>query len=117
MKRQMPAVILILWSIGLGAWADTQQEIDHLLGFIGSSQCTFVRNGEERDSASARSHIEKKYDYARRWIDTTDQFIEYTATKSSISGEPYRVICAGREEPSADWLKRELARFRAGSAR
>lgn len=112
MMKQAPVVFLMLWSIGQGAWADTTAEIDHLLGFIGSSQCTFVRNGDEYDAAGARSHIERKYDYAKRWIETTERFIDYTATKSSVSGKPYLVICAGREEPSAAWLMRELARFR-----
>lgn len=113
MIRQAPFVFLILWSISLGSWADTTVEIGHLLRFIGSSDCSFVRNGDEYDAAGARSHIERKYDYAKRWIETSEQFIEYTATKSSVSGKPYRVICAGREEPSSVWLLQELARFRA----
>jgi hypothetical protein len=95
------------------AWADATAEIQHLLGYIGGSDCSFVRNGQEHDSAAARDHIENKYDYARRWIETAEQFIAYTATKSSISGELYQVICDGRKEPSAVWLTRELKRFRA----
>ena len=86
-----------------------------MLDLIGSSDCTFVRNGEAHDAAAARDHIQGKYDYARRWIQSAEQLIEHAATKSSISGIPYRVICAGREEPSSDWLTRELARFRAES--
>jgi len=114
--KQVPAVFLILWSISLGSWADSVREIDHLLDFIGSSRCTLVRNGEEHDAAAARTHIEGKYDYARRWIQTAEQFIEYAATKSSLSGSPYHVICSGREESSFDWLMRELSLFRARSA-
>ncbi len=102
-----------MWAITLAAYADTQSEIDHLLGFIETSDCVFVRNGDKHDAAAARDHIERKYAYAKRWINTTEQFIEYTATKSSTTGKGYSVICAGREEPSADWLKRELRRFRA----
>ena len=97
-----------------GAWADTATEIDHLLGFIAGSPCRFVRNGQAYDAA-AQTHIARKYDYAKRWIQTAEPFIEYTATKSSSTGQPYRVICPGREERSADWLTRELVRFRAGS--
>jgi hypothetical protein len=113
MMRKALATLMILCSISLGVWADAAAEIDHLLGFIGGSQCRFVRNGDEYDAPAARAHIERKYDYAKREIQTAEQFIEYTATKSSITGAPYRVICSGREEPSADWLRRELARFRA----
>ena len=112
MMRQLPAVFLLLWSVGLAASADSTREINRLLDFIGSSHCTFLRNGKEYDSSAAQTHIAGKYDYARRWIETAEQFIEYAATKSSLSGKPYRVICSGREEPSSDWLKRELARFR-----
>jgi hypothetical protein len=115
MMCKAPAIFLILCSISLTAWADTAAEIDHLLAFIASSPCRFVRNGEEYDAAAARAHIARKYDYAKRWIQTAEQFIEYTATMSSTTGKPYRVICPGHEEPSADWLMRELARFRAGS--
>lgn len=114
MMRKALAVFLILGSISLGAWADAAAEINHLLGFIGGSPCRFVRNGDEYDAPAARAHIERKYDYAKRWIQTAEQFIEYAATKSSITGASYRVICSGREESSADWLRRELARFRAG---
>jgi hypothetical protein len=109
------SLIVILYSIGLTAWADTGAEIEHLLGYIASSSCHFVRNGEEYDAAAARAHIAGKYDYAKRWIRTAEQFIEYTAAKSSTSGRPYRVICPEGEEPSADWLMRELIRFRMDS--
>ena len=115
MKARAHALLLILFSLIPAASADTTQEIDHLLDFIGSSSCIFIRNAAEYDATAARSHIERKYEYARKWIETAEQFIEYTATRSSISGEPYRVICSGREELSADWMRRELARFRAAS--
>lgn len=117
MNRRALALVPILFSFTLAASADTTQEIDHLLGFIGGSSCIFIRNGKEHDATTARSHIERKYEYAQKWIETTEQFIEYTATRSSISGEPYWVICSGRKEPSADWMKRELARFRAASGK
>jgi len=117
MNGRALALLLILFSFTVAASADTTREIDHLLEFIGSSSCTFFRNGEEYDATAARGHIERKYKYAQKWIETAEQFIEYTATRSSISGEPYRVICSGREELSADWVKRELARFRAAAGK
>jgi hypothetical protein len=113
MRETTAALWLILWTIPLAADTDTPSEIDHLLRFIETSDCVFVRNGEKHDAAAAHDHIQRKYAYAKRWIETSEQFIEYTATKSSTTGKRYSVICAGREEPSADWLKRELSRFRA----
>lgn len=111
--NQALASILFLCSISPAVAANTQCEIDRLLDFIGTSPCSFIRNGEPHDSADARAHIERKYNYAKRHVQTTEQFIEYTATESSTTGEPYNVNCSGREEPSATWLKRELARVKA----
>ncbi|MGB5734506.1 MAG: DUF5329 domain-containing protein [Thiohalocapsa sp.] len=113
MSKTAAVLCLILWAITLAAYADTASEIDHLLDFIQASDCVFIRNGDEHDAAAARDHIQRKYAYAKRWIETSEQFIEYTATKSSTTGKTYSVICAGRKEPSADWLNRELSRFRA----
>jgi hypothetical protein len=114
--KQLVFLAAFLWSQSFSSWADAGAEIRHLLGFIGGSGCDFLRNGEEYDARAAQRHIEMKYDYAKRWIRTAEQFIEHTAAKSSVSGEPYRVICAGQEEPSAAWLRRELKRFRAAGA-
>ena len=115
MKLHPIAAALMMCAMTLPAAADTNGEIDHLLAFVGSSGCTYVRNGKEYNAAEAREHIERKYDYIRDRINTTEQFIQYAATESSISGKPYTVTCGGREEPSADWLKRELAGYRAAA--
>jgi hypothetical protein len=93
--------------------ADTQDEIQHLLQFVENSGCEFERNGKVYDSAEARSHIEKKYDYVRSYVDETEDFIRYAATESSISGRKYHVICGDRKLTSADWLHGELQRYRA----
>lgn len=80
MTRQAATICLILWLISLDSRADARCEIDHLLGFIESSRDTFVRNGEEHDAEAAKVHIERKYNHAKRWIETAEQFIEYAAT-------------------------------------
>ncbi len=92
--------------------ADTEAEIQHLKDFIGTSECTFIRNGSEYDAADALKHINRKHDATRRWIKTTEDFIRLAATKSSMSGKPYKVRCGDREIPCADWLYEELARYR-----
>jgi len=107
------AVLLLIELSGPGARADAAGEIDHLLEFIGSSECTFIRNGEPHDAADARAHIERKYDYGKRWLETAEQFIEHAATRSSVSGVLYRVNCDGRVELSSEWLMGELTRYRA----
>ena len=39
-------------------------------------------------------------------------FIRYAATKSSMGGQSYQVICNEKKMTTAKWLTRELDRFR-----
>lgn len=89
-----------------------RQEINHLLQYIESSGCMFIRNSKESTPAEARAHIQKKYDHFRDRVKTTEDFIKYAATKSTISGKPYKVRCNGQETRTADWLHTELEKFR-----
>jgi hypothetical protein len=87
-------------------------EVEHLLQYIESSGCTFIRNNKEGSSAEARAHIQKKYNYIKDRIKTTEDFIEHAATKSSMSGRPYKIRCSGKEILVAEWLNEELQRIR-----
>ena len=71
------------------------------------------RNGKKYNSEDAYSHVRKKYDYFRGKIRTTEDFIDYSASKSTISGKFYLVFCDN--EPvirTRDWLLEELRRLR-----
>jgi hypothetical protein len=92
--------------------ADTEIEIKHIIEYIENSKCTFIRNGKEYNTKEALVHIQNKYKYTKRWIKSAEDFIKYTATKSSMSGRPYTVRCDGREILCAEWLSEELKRFR-----
>ena len=96
--------------------ASPEAEIDHLLAFIASSPCTFIRNGAAYDGAQAAGHIKDKYDYYRDDIHSAEDFIALAASKSAMSGKPYLVTCDGATEPAADWITRELNAFRRRSA-
>ncbi len=91
----------------------SEKEIQHLLEFISQSDCIFIRNNSEYPAKEAREHLQTKYDYARRWVDSAEQFIERIASKSSISGKRYQVRCRGQLFYSRDWLQQELTRYRA----
>ena len=104
--------LLMLLSSHTSAAAGTTEEIASLLLFIEQSECTFIRNGKHYDALKAREHIEKKYTYYKERITTAEDFILYSATKSSITGEPYMVICNGMNMVTSDWLKAELAELR-----
>jgi len=93
-----------------------QQEINHLLRFIGESGCEFKRNGSKYDSKAAEAHVRGKYDFMVRMgrVDATKDFIDGAASKSSFSGTPYEIRC-GDNLPMVTslWLNDELARYRA----
>ena len=93
--------------------ADQVREVDHLTGFIKSSSCIFNRNGTDYPAAEVIDHIMTKYDYFRGDISSTEEFIEYSATKSTMSGKYYTVSCGDEKTIRVkDWLLAELDRFR-----
>jgi hypothetical protein len=114
MHRLATLVILGLLSTARADVPDSQRhEVEHLLGFVAHSGCTLIRNGSRHDAAEAVDHILKKYDYFRDDIHSTEDFIAYSATKSTLSGRQYRVECPGRASlSSSEWLLQELARYR-----
>ncbi len=94
---------------------NVQIEVNFLLGYVDGSACEFYRNGTWRDSKAAQEHLRDKYNYlvARNQINTTEDFIEMAATKSSLSGQPYKVRCNGSATVTSNqWLRDELTRFR-----
>jgi hypothetical protein len=97
--------------------ASARQEIDYLLAYIGRSGCEFNRNGSWHDAKAAQDHVRIKYEYllARDRINTTEDFIELAATKSSmLFGKPYIVKCpADPPVGSNQWLNNVLALYRA----
>lgn len=93
-----------------------QAEVNSLLAQIDKSGCQFYRNGIWYGPEKAQAHLRDKYDYLvqRNLIDTTEQFIERAATKSSFSGKQYLVKCNdGVAVKSSLWLRDELARLRS----
>lgn len=95
------------------AVTESREEIAHLLNFVASSPCTFIRNGMAYPAAEARVHLERKYAALKDRIRTAEDFINLAASRSSVSGEPYRVRChPGGEQETSAWLRSELLRFR-----
>lgn len=95
-------------------------EIDHLMNYMEKSGCRFYRNGAwYTDPKAVREHVTTKYHYflGKGRINSTEDFIKWSATKSEMSGKPYLVKCGdGPEEPLGQWLTDELNRFRGARA-
>lgn len=103
-----------------GSLADVPQsqkhEVEHLLLFVESTDCAFERNGKKYDGERAAKHIKRKYKHFRDDITTTEEFIEYSGTKSTMSGRDYLVYCDDNEPiPSSVWLLDELTTYREQS--
>jgi hypothetical protein len=91
------------------------REVSQLLYFVKNSHCIINRNGTDYPAEKGVAHIKNKYDYFRDDIKTTEDFIEYSATKSTMSGKYYLVTCPGKETiRTQDWLLGELNRLRSG---
>jgi len=111
-------VITLLTFLPMNSYADVTQsqrdEVEHLIDFVRDSGCLIERNGVKHSGAEAVEHIRTKYAYFRDTIKTTEDFIDYSASKSTMSGKPYLVYCPGMKEiPAGEWLYKELKAFRS----
>jgi len=87
-------------------------EIDFLLVAVAESDCVFIRNGKEHAGPAARDHLQMKRERGKKYYETTEEFIERIASKSSWSGKPYRIRCGDTEEDASAWFTRALESFR-----
>ena len=111
------ATIAVMALLSVDARSDVpdagRNEVLHLLDFLRNSDCAMERNGKRYESEDAYSHVRKKYEYFRDKIRSSEDFIEYSASKSTMSGNYYRVFC--KDEPAVltqDWLLEELRNYR-----
>ena len=106
-------VLLLTQRSGADVPDSERHEVQHLLDYLRSSDCAMERNGERHAGEDAYAHVKKKYDYFRDEIKTSEEFIDYAATKSTMSGKYYLVICPGDPPVRVrDWLLDELRRYR-----
>lgn len=96
--------------IDVVAGVSEASRIEALLEAMKSSEgLVFIRNGKEYGSAEAADHLRGKWKATADRVRTAEQFIEFLATKSSISGKPYEIrLKDGTVVPSARWLTERL---------
>nr|ELR5133700.1 DUF5329 domain-containing protein [Providencia rettgeri] len=79
---------------------------ESLLAELGKQQnLTFTRNGTEHSATDAESHLRLKLRKTEKRLNTTEQFIDNVASKSSVTGEEYQVKDAqGNVFPANQYL-------------
>ena len=95
------------------------KEIEGLLTRLEKSGCQFNRNGSWYTGLEAKTHLLRKLAYIedKGTLQSTEQFIELAASKSSFTGDAYQVKCAGTSPvASQQWLGKELVAVRAGAS-
>jgi NAD(P)-dependent dehydrogenase (short-subunit alcohol dehydrogenase family) len=95
-----------------------QHKIDFLIDSVAALKgASFIRNGSTYDAAQAASHLRMKLRFAGSRVKTAQDFIVYCASKSSMSGIPYRIRFAnGRDVDSEIFLRQRLTDYAAGHA-
>ncbi len=113
--QYLASVLLFLFLSSVSADVPQEQvvEVEHLIAYLADSDCRMVRNSKSHSAQEGAKHMRRKYDYFRDKISSTEEFIEYAGTKSTMSGRLYEVLCIGQEpEFSRDWLLKELKAYR-----
>ena len=95
---------------GIPAPLSETQKIERLIAYVedlGSAR--FVRNGSDYSPAEAASHLRLKLKKAGDRVRTAEQFIEFCATRSSMSGDPYLIRFEdGRVRGAGEVLREQL---------
>lgn len=86
-----------------------EDRIKRLILAVKNEGAVFIRNGSEHSAAEAADHLESKWNSARDEIETAEEFIEQIGSKSSTSGDPYRIKYAdGKVVDAGDFLRQKL---------
>lgn len=113
MRRLLISLVASLFLPAIAHANDTEAEIEYLVSTIGTSDCTFIRNGKRHDADDAEQHLRMKYRRGKRYAPTAEKFIERLASASSMSKKPYYIECDGQEAvPSGEWLTAQLHEYR-----
>lgn len=91
------------------------QKVERVIEYVaGLKGAVFLRNGGEHTPAEAAEHMRTKWQRARDRAPTARDFIEQAASRSSLTGEAYRIrLSDGREVTARDLLTAELDRIEA----
>ena len=95
MKKISLLLLMLLSLISGYAYAQDSSEAAKIRYLIGSVEAlqgvTFLRNGGEYDARKAADHLRLKLKTAGNRVKTAEDFIRLCGSKSSVSGEAYRM--------------------------
>lgn len=97
--------------------AAEQRTIDSLIESVARlGDATFLRNGRSYSADKAARFLREKWKSRQAEVRSAEDFIARVASFSSTTSQPYVIRFAdGREIASAELLRDELARLRAGA--
>ena len=115
----MKYFLLVILVISSTALADdvtkTDAEIKFIMNHVKNSSFIFIRNGKEHSAKDAYKHMMKKYKYFKDKINSAEAFIEFTLTKSTMTGEKYKIkLSDSKIILSQNYFLKKLKLFRAG---
>lgn len=115
MKYLLALSVLLFASTAFGTPART--EIESLLGYIQALEgASFIRNRASHPAAAAAAHLRLKWEKQEKEIATAEDFIRLCGSKSTTSGERYRIRFEdGTERYCDEVLFETLAATRASA--
>jgi hypothetical protein len=90
--------------------ASEQKLIDTLILRVSRmTTMTFMRNGKAHEAAEAAKHMQAKFDHFKDEIATAEDFIDRCASRSEMTGKPYKVkMPNGTQRDANEFLNAEL---------
>ena len=90
-----------------------KKKIEYLISSVENlKDAKFIRNGTEYDGKEAAEHLRMKLQNVGDRVQTADDFIRLCASKSSISGKPYRIRTSdGKTMPSEQFFREKLKEY------
>lgn len=97
-----------VFSVEKLAWSELDR-IATLLARLASSDLRFLRGSDECSGSEAAAHLRRKLDAEPTPIGTVEEFVHRIASRSSVTGEAYRVrFPDGRTRPAEEWLREQV---------
>jgi hypothetical protein len=111
-------VVFVLSEAGAPAAMTEEEKIERLIASIRELKgAVFVRNGGEHSAADAVEHMRRKWERGKKEITTAREFIAKAGSRSSLSGEAYRIRYSdGREVTAEEFLRKELEKMEGEGA-